>query len=350
MDKRQRRFSGLAKNLAALCIGLFGVYGLWRVAEKVCHVLNERNDRRVTYGGNYYADFYRYDEVVGPKPAPNVCVRSIKKLDGAVVYDAVYTTDAFGRRASYASPPGDREAFLVFFGCSFTFGEGLQDSETFPWQVAALAQKYRVYNYACPGYGPQQMLAKIESGELDREIREKSGIAVYVFIPNHVRRAIGSMRVATKWGRAFPNYVVDPELGLVRRGNFTTGRPALTQWYKSLSNVDTLRYAGVDFPFFITRKHLEFTGRIVQRSAELFQSHFPGAQFRVLLYPDMEQSEMKGEVFARILDAQGIAYLDFTSLVDMQDARFTIKEDGHPSAAANKLIAEELVKTLRLGD
>jgi hypothetical protein len=338
----------LLKNLLALGIGLLIVFVTWRGFERLFHSLNERNDRRASFEGSYYTDYLRYDDVVGPKGAPNVRVRSIKKVDGNVIYDATYTTDEFGRRATYASPPAGREKFLAFFGCSYTFGEGLPDDETLPWKVAAMAPKYRVYNYGCSGYGPQQVLAKLDSGEFRREVTEPSGTLVYVFIPNHVRRAIGSMPVATKWGRTFPNYVFDADHNLVRNGDFTTGRPTLTRWYNFLADIDTFRYFGLDFPLFVTRRHLEFTAEIIRRAQSVSKEAFFGANFCVLLYPDSSQAEMSGKAIISYLKRLGVECLDLTALIDMRQERFTIRGDDHPSAAAHKAVAEALVEALRL--
>ena len=338
------------KNVLALAFGLLLVFVMWRAIEKLFHVLNERNDRRISFEGSYYTDYLRYDDVVGPKGAPNVRVRSVKRIDGDVIYDATYTTDEFGRRIAYASQPPKRERFLAFFGCSYTFGEGLEDDETLPWQVAAMAPKHRVYNYGCSGYGPQQMLAKLDSGEFAREIAEPSGMLVYVFIPHHVRRAIGSMRVATKWGRTFPYYAFDAHHRLVRNGGFTTGRPHLTKWYNFLGGIDTFRYFGLDFPVFVTGKHLEFTAQIIQRAEVVSREIFPDAGFCVLLYPDSPQAEMSGRKIIPDLKKLGVEYLDFTSLVDMRKEGSTIKGDDHPSAAAQKQVAAALVEALHLTD
>jgi len=317
---------------------------MWRGMEKLFHVLNGRNDARVTYEGSYYGEYLRYDDLVGPKGAPNVQVNSIKKCDGRVLYDATYTTDEFGRRITYPSNPAAKEKFLAFFGCSYVFGEGLNDEETLPWQVAMLAPAFRVYNYGVSGHGPQQMLAKLESGEFAREVAERSGIVVYVFIPHHVRRAIGSMRVATKWGRAFPNYELDAQRRPVRIGNFTTGRPALTRWYDSLAEIATLRFFGVAVPPFLTGGHLEFTARVIHGAEEACRSRFADSRFCVLLYPDSPRAEMGGNAIIPYLDRLGIEYLDFTSLIDMRDEAFSIKEGGHPTAAAHKRVAEALIK------
>lgn len=58
---------------------------------------------------------------------------------------------------------------------------------------------------------------------------------VYVFIPRHVRRAIGSMRVASGWGSRFPNCVPQEDDELLRDRDFTSGRPWRSRWYRLAS-------------------------------------------------------------------------------------------------------------------
>ena len=354
----KRRIAG---NALALILGLAIVAVAWRIGEHVFHRLNAARDARTEVEGNYYTEYLRYDDVVGVKGAPNVRVRSAKRQDGDVIYDAAYTTDGCGRRVCRPRPTPypsgavpKRDQFLLFFGCSYTFGEGLQDNETLPWQVAALAPGYCVYNYGCAGYGPQQMLAKIESGELSREVGERSGILVYVFIPNHVRRAIGSMRVATKWGRTFPSYVLDANGELTRQGNFTTGRPWLNAWYRRIADIDTLRFFGVDLPVWVSDRHVAFTANIIERSEALFHQTFSDSRFYVLLYPGEVSphspgSEFSGRRIKPFLEKAGVACIDFTDLLDMSRPEFRIKQDDHPTGEAHRRVAAALAEALRIG-
>jgi hypothetical protein len=336
-----------AKNLAAFAFGIACIWLMWRATEKFFHTLNEQNDAKIAFDGNYYSDFLQYDEVVGPKGAPNARARAIKKIDGKTIYDAVYSTDSQGRRNTYAAPPPAKERFLAFFGCSFTFGEGLQDESSLPWLTAERAPAYRVYNYGFSGYGPQQMLSKIESGEFVKETPEPSGVIIYVFIPHHVRRAIGSMRIAAKWGRSFPNYVPNSELGVVRRGTFTSGRPFLSRCYALFANVDVLRFFGVDFPIKLRPRHFELTADIIRRARDEALAARPGVKFYVLLYPDSRKSEFDAKEFIPYLKRAGVDYIDFSGLVDLSAPGALIEGDEHPSAKTNRRIAEALISLLQ---
>jgi hypothetical protein len=64
-----------------------------------------------------------------------------------------------------------------------------------------LTSQYRPYNYGGIGYGPQQMLAKLQEGGIQQEVAEHQGVLVYLLIPDHVNRAIGTMQVHNDRGK-----------------------------------------------------------------------------------------------------------------------------------------------------
>ena len=88
--------------------------------------------------------------------APGYAGRSIVRLKtGQLVYDVDVKVDDFGRRDTDNPNPQLRTQHRVMFGCSFVFGEGLEQAHTLPCQVAALAPDYFVYNYGVQGAGPR---------------------------------------------------------------------------------------------------------------------------------------------------------------------------------------------------
>ena len=73
--------------------------------------------------------------------------------------------------------------FLQFF----TFGEGLQDSETLPQTFSDLEnQRLRILNFGISGYGPQQFLRAMETG-IFRRLRN-SRLIVLLTAPWHAER------------------------------------------------------------------------------------------------------------------------------------------------------------------
>ena len=52
---------------------------------------------------------------------------------------------------------------LFFYGCSFTYGMGVDDQQTFPFLIQKKLQDWQVYNYGVPAYGTLQALLQLQS-------------------------------------------------------------------------------------------------------------------------------------------------------------------------------------------
>ena len=114
-----------------------------------------------------------------------------KTLDSEVIYDISYKIKDGLRYTPNSNE--NSENCALFFGCSFTFGQGLTDTSTLPFFFNQCArEKYKVFNYGFKGYGPHQMLSTIENRVVkDIQGFNKEKIAVYSFIPHHIHRAAG---------------------------------------------------------------------------------------------------------------------------------------------------------------
>jgi len=84
---------------------------------------------------------------------------------GVLQYDATYTVES-GRRRTPAAPPapGLKSAppVVIAAGCSFTFGHGLDDEDTWPWLLQEQLPERQVLNAAVMGYGTDQALMAAE--------------------------------------------------------------------------------------------------------------------------------------------------------------------------------------------
>lgn len=95
------------------------------------------------------------------------------------------STDALGRRKNLPAVPG--QPLLVFSGCSFTFGVGVNDSDTLPSQLAATG-KHSVVNLGTPGGGLENLvLQAIFLKEFVPEAASANGVTfVYTLLPEHL--------------------------------------------------------------------------------------------------------------------------------------------------------------------
>jgi hypothetical protein len=173
--------------------------------------------------GTVTQGFYRRVDDVGRLPQPNRTVTARRVSEGRAVYDVVYTTDAHGFRAM---PPPDAQpqASVLLFGDSNTFGEGVNDNEAYPWQLAERSGgRIEAHNFGVPGWGPHQMLAGLQSGRFARSLQRPPTHAVFLLIDDHVVRAAGE----APWDVHGPRFrLVDGRA--VRDGNFDSDGPRPT--------------------------------------------------------------------------------------------------------------------------
>lgn len=323
-----------------MCIGLI------TLAEVYLHLFWDQQEvLDVIYEPNYF--FTDSDGIT--KALPNGRYHSVCKriADGQTIYDTIYSIDQFSRRIT---PIGSREnvkKFLLFFGGSFTFGEGLRDNETIPFFIGESAKNYMTYNYGFQGHSPAEMLIKLQTKVLPEEIPEKDGILIYTYIDSHILRVIGSMRVAGTWGRNRPYFYLADNGNLRRNGDFATGRPRLTAVYQFLIQSKILQLINLDIPLWITDKHLHLCARVIEEAAQLYHKQFPSSNSYVLIYP----GSIYGNRLKRFLINKEIGFLDYTNLFDHRDPEYVLApEDIHPNANATQAIARKVVQDLGLGE
>jgi hypothetical protein len=282
------------------------------------------------------------DPVLGYKLPPNAQITEKNIIKGKVVYDATASTDAFSRRITPIDHLEQRHKFLLFFGCSMTFGLGVNDNETMPFYAAQYASHYRPYNYGVSGYGPHHMLAQLQRGDLTKEIHENDGIAIYTFIDHHIDRAIGTMRVYNQWEQHAPFYTLDTHDRLVRKGDFTSGRPLVSFLYWVMGRSQILQYYNIMFPLSMREEHIRLTARMIAEARTAFQQQFPSAEFYVLLYPGVR----RGKDLIPYLAQAGVKYLDYASFIDWPHQGLTQADGAHPTAQGHQTVVAQLAKDL----
>ena len=325
--------SGLLKLLVIIAVA-FGC------AEAIARVVNVNPKDEYLYSSSPVDD----DPALAYKNRRNARIRLVRKFDGKLISDSSYTTDEYGRRTVPGAHRSASRRSILFFGCSFTFGEGVNDDQTMPFYVAEASSTYRVYNYGVSGYGPQQMLVQLENPELPDQVENKDeAIAVYTFIDHHIQRVIGSMELMSYAAR-FPYYRMDDRNELVRTGTFQSGRPFLTEldvWLGKSSLVQFLRRR-LGFPK-TTEEDVRLTAKIIEESRNAFMQRFHSQRFYVLIYP-----RVGGPFVPRLLaylNKAGIKYFDYSPATGAAMAD-TLPHDSHPSARSYRAVAMRLARDL----
>lgn len=274
----------------------------------------------------------RVEPGFGTAPIPGQRVHSTLSADETTIYDVHYTIGADGLRVT----PGSARAgeAVVLFGGSFTFGEGVEDHETFAARMADVLPRTPVVNAGFHGYGPHHMLRALETGRIDGQVPGGVREVVHLALAGHEDRVGGRV----DWALAAPRYRLGAE-GVVSDGEFVSGF--------SLTVVRALRALGLQAvlnrwlaPSDEEREaDFDLLAAIIARSRDVAKEKW-GAGFTVLYWGMAEdipgRLESAGVRVIRLREVFGEGWWE----------DLVIPGDGHPSAAGHRQIARAALAAL----
>ncbi len=270
---------------------------------------------------------------LGPEHAGRFHAEKTDPKSGIPIYSADYTIDQNLLRETRSVETGPT---IVFFGDSYTFGEGLNDADTLPQQFAdLLGRKQRVLNLGYPGYGPQQFLAELQTGCFDGVIGEQPRLFIFLTAAGHAERT------ACKpfWVRRWPRYTLENGQ-VVLKGACSEGLSlGVREWLE-----DMVSYRLFIEPYLqrITHDDVELYVRILLAAVKLGKEKYHAA---TLIPYGRSTGYLDGtgfsddEIIQRLRDG-GALVVDVTLPRQAADGvPLEIKGDGHPTPLANRLKA-----------
>ncbi len=244
-----------------------------------------------------------------------------------VVYDYQYTTDECHRRVSPVADSEKRNRFALFFGGSFTFGDGVEDDETLPSQFGAVAPEFVPYNYGCMGHATQSLYLHVHRPGFRDEIAQGRGVVIYTYINPHLGRVIGQMRMAGSFGARLPEFRLTGD-GIEHLGTFQEASPLWCWFSRTLRRSNTGKYFQLDWPRKYSDQHYELVTRLIVESSERLEGLFEEVNLVVLFYPGSSTANGLQEKLAK----HGIRCLDYTRLfADVEELETLALADSHPS-------------------
>lgn len=351
-----------------LCVAMGFVQGSWpraillNVAVIVCLaagieafcVLHEYTP------ATFIVPLFVHDDILGWAPIRSHQARAIKPGPAGLLhgpwgslFDVTYSIDSNGLRVA---PPWHKENLartVLFFGCSFTFGDGLRDNETLPYQVGELSGgHYRTFNFGFPAYNPAHMLTQLEQGVVRRVVDTTPQYAFYVAIPTHVARVAG--RVA--WGNHAPKYALDAD-GKLYRDGFYEDRPDLPMRLglapnsplRGQLNKSALIRVISKRDIAVTDDDIRLYFSVVSRAQELLKAQYPNIQFRVILHPALA-GEPDRPIYEKLRDGFRQRNIPVDVVEDIlpgykinRSQYILDARDAHPSALSNHLVAQHVL-------
>jgi len=287
------------------------------------------------------------DSLLGFRPNNNVFCSGKKIFRDTLIYEMSYRLDSNGHRVMPVNL-ATNEKFAAFLGCSFTFGDGLNDRETIPAYFSKNSKIYQGYNFGYSGYGPAQALIKLQHDSLEKIVKQKDGFGFFMFIHDHIHRTIGSMSNFKMNKGLNPCFEIEGK-NLVYKGLFKNVYPKRCAIYKKMAENGFCRYFNIGYPFRLNDEHFELTGRVLEEIAKEFNKKFQNDKFYVVMYPSISQKEYEeDEKIIEYLKNKKIKYLDYRKLFDPTKKPYYILHDHHPTAFANDVLTKQMITDLKL--
>jgi hypothetical protein len=285
---------------------------------------------------------FRVDHpVLGYTTQPGSAIRHRRYRGDRLLYDSILTIGPDGLRAGAGSDPAAAEAGVLFFGCSYTFGNAVSDADALPFQFERRsAGRFKAYNLALPGYGPHHMLALLEGEqEKSRVAGHQRYHAVYLAITDHLHRVSGR----ALWDVRGPRYEVTPSGELYLAGSFHG--PVGSWLLQALSPSRCFRAVrawtqGPPDP--------DVYRAVVTRTAVIVAERYR-ADMLVLVWPD---DNPLNRALRESLEGTGLTVRKVEDAIPDYAVRpetYAVPGDGHPTARAYDRLAEYLLAYYRAG-
>ncbi len=257
-----------------------------------------------------------------------------------VIFDVIYTTDNEKRRVTPYAPQA--KVAVVLLGCSFTFGDALNDEDTFGYKLGQILGKdFQVINLGVPGSGSHRILEQLEKGlpSLDKFSKV---IFYYSAIEDHIRRAAGIVY----WD--YSGILYDLQDGkLVKMDDPMQAVP----WHRNENVMKWLvrsyLYKKTYAPFenFFSRydtveKQVELQKALMHAISDIIHKKYAQSRFTILAWPP-NTAQWFEPPLAGITSVNMEAW--FPNF-DEELEKYVIIKDGHPSAYTNDIVARELAK------
>lgn len=272
---------------------------------------------------------------------------------GKLKYRVNYQANESGFRLTGHEDLQGSRANVIFIGCSYTFGDGIPASETFPAKFAQRMKDVRVYNFGAPGSSPTHQLFMLSSTDdvflgIDPDLPT---VVVYVFIDDHIRRVVGTSEFFRREDRNYaqPEYALG-DGKLVFRQNFGENFWNLRWLLYGYSRTAFSRVTRLELPP-IGDDHLELIAMMTKEMENRIRVKLPslhGFYFTSFLNENEYLPKLKPH-----LERRGIRVLDYTGInfLNLLGDHFHHVHDYHPSAMTydlfETLLESDLSETLK---
>lgn len=285
------------------------------------------------------ADFVSSDAGGWSRLAPNRVTRLQRFQGNRELFDVRATSTADGLRITPRA--GKARQSIVFLGCSYTFGHGINDEQTFAYLTGErLRDSYATYNFGFSGDGPNNFLNRIRDGDFERVVKQPPKLFILSTMQDHVRRVAG-WRLDSYRNRD-PMYKLDAQGKLFLAGRFSERGEAERRalWFSEILPI-----------FYPGKKDLDLYTELLKATREEIARRYPDARFVVVYWP--VPHKVGRAIHAHIEEAllgSGLEVHTSSEFLSGDPWQYVIdRDDIHPNALAHKRMADYVVDRLLSG-
>jgi hypothetical protein len=273
----------------------------------------------------------------GPERAGTFHAEMRDPRDNSPIYVTDYTIDSDLLRHTVSAESGPA---VVFFGDSYTFGDGVKNEETLPQVFADLTdRKVRVLNLALTGYSPQQFLHEMETSRFDKVIGPDPKLFVFLTAPWHAERT----SCKAYWTPHAPLYALE-DGRLVFKGDCNEGASLLLREW--LENSAAYRWLIDPYRHQVNHADVELYVRELEAAVKMAKEKYGVPT--IIPYLRVPKDYLQGTGFTddaimeRLSNAGAIVIDASLRKEEAGGAQISIKGDGHPTPYANRVRAAQI--------
>lgn len=247
---------------------------------------------------------------------------------------------------------GHFEKHLFFVGCSFTMGQGVENYETFSYQVSKVLPHYQVRNFGFRGAGIQDLLYFWQHLDLQQLSSQKEGLLIITLIPDHFSRLTLGWRYLD-W--AFPfatNYEVTDQEAIFKELLSQSWKYrwanqikdwGLSYWWLRMTHAHSL---------YLIKQSIPKMPVVLESIKKEYLKRYPRGRFIVTwMLDDLITPMREREMFYKGLKERNIEYWEAKNNFEVNELitknEWHISHDDHPTNHAHKLYAKELIQKIK---
>jgi len=275
----------------------------------------------------------------------------------SIIPDSGINKQDINHRVGFRPEQATADSELVFLGCSFTFGSGIDDTATLPYKAGKFANIPSL-NLGGSGWGTHHVYQLFTHKYANIPDSTKR-VFIYSFIPDHVMRA----KCVYSWSLNDPYFTAKGDS--LHYEGAAYKHSGYARWHvaiRALSLNRWLSFVNDLGNIFITMSAAKNVNEEDYKRVQLMMENMNasvkarGDRLIIVHWNDYKGLTPKDEPFVKKdkvaailtqLQAHGAEIVNVSDIIDMNSPANTIPNDNHPNHVANGLIARKLVQLVR---